>query len=201
MFGIFKKKKHDENQTYRTLMKLKDEDFVSSVRNLVFNMPPNACVQTMVAWMELRPMLKCIIELEKERPGKGPANIEDLIISLGDMKFSESREIAKRRTQWFIIAGLVKRATDIADGNRQLKEEVLDIWSYMVESGYCLEGALANNVIWNDKEKIWFKRLDGISYPADGDGVGHVASHIVPQWLRKEPRLKEITKKHGVWVF
>lgn len=172
------------------------EDFVNDITRSIKKSDPNSCVMLLVAYVNL----DALIETFEKYDGV-PKDIDACIMMLKEMRQNKagpnntSEEIKKRRVTWFYMSAIVKKATLIAENNKDVENQVAEMWVHIAEATRCLRGALDENIIWSTTEKEWFSGIE-----KEKDGPEYCINIVLPDWLRCNQVIRNYAHKYDLFV-
>ncbi len=157
---------------------------------------PASRAMILVALANLDVYLSVMFEVGNEKPKEGMPTTLDGAISFFEESLTQSQsEVGQRRIQWFLLASLVKRATQlfISEGNTL---RIQDAWISLAEAGGNIRTIIRDNIIWDDNEKVWFSDIHD-----QKSGIFYVLSLMMPKPLRKNPRIREYANEQDIFLF
>lgn len=192
------KEPNNDNDTYEQILKLKDATFIKALQYMITTQEPAACAMCIVAYENQGPQLNASFYLaHTDKTSDAPKNLEEylykVIIYALKKKEYQYNEIAQRRLMWFYQAGLIRRATEMAEQNNIFVDDVADIWLALTRGSAFLKRLLEHNVIWSREEKMWFDDLTG-----QLSGMRYTFNHIMPKWLHSHPKIRQFEIESGI---
>lgn len=195
MFGFFKKK-NAPVPSVSDVLKLEDRDFVNTVARMITEGPLASGTMCLIANENLRPIVDVTFALAKKKPEQGlPEDLDSFARYLANGIERQADEIGRRRMQWFFLACLIWRANAKAATDPTLIEPVAAIWLFLSKSGELLQETIAQNRLWEEKEKVWF---DHIRTP--NAGISYVLVHMLPSFLKKHEKIRALAEEHDVFL-
>jgi hypothetical protein len=192
MFGFFRRKKK-ELSFAETIMAMSDDRFALFSKGMFEGEPPATHAMIIVAYVNLEVIVPALISISKDNGGK--ISIDDLMTELLERLTTKTDEITKRRRAWFSFAFLQIRLMKKAETSNICRQQCLENWILMAESGAYLKAILSNNIVWTDDEKQFFKRIKD-----ESGGVEFVTNNIVPISYRVDDRFAVLGKKHSFHI-
>jgi hypothetical protein len=197
MFRIFKKKPRNRLSALAdVLLAMRDVGFIETTSQMITDSDPSGCVMIITAMSNLDPILGASKNLAKRIPTNNglPKNIDEMIKMISNVDLSDDDEIKSHRINWFFIASLLSRATQIAEQKQICEDEVAVMWLHLAEGCRYAETTLEHNVLWSDEEKMCFSFWRGaeVSYPL---------KILMPKYLRKNSKIKEFAKNENIFLF
>jgi hypothetical protein len=188
MFGWFSKKKKEPKAA--EILRIDDNHFVDTINLMVTKETPASCAMIIVAYRNLSPLL----DVSKALPGL-PSNIDEFLYMLAEKIETETEEIGLRRTMWFFLSGLIKRATDKASVTPHLQDKIVTIWIHLINGSKPIAHLLKHNVIWSDSEKLYFLDIQD-----EKSGMEYTLNAVAPAWIRKHSLIINFAKEQGLRV-
>lgn len=183
------------------VLDLKEEAFVDYMRARICDLNPSGGIMTLVAYMNVDPLLGAMKDIYKNNTKALPIErldtiegfIEWLYNDYHSLAASSQNEIPRRRTLWFIHALLVMRANQIAERARAYEDAVAEIWIHLIACSRGFGDALQHNVMWSIEEKKWFGTASSplCFVLEERPAMLFCANHIMPKWLRENGKLTE----------
>ncbi len=194
MFGLFRKRKPKPG-LYAALLSAAHGDFIDSVTEMVTKSDPASRAMILVALANLDVYLSVMFKVGNENPKEGmPTTLDEAITFFEESLTQSQSEVGKRRIQWFLLASLVKRATQlsISEGNTH---RIQDAWISLAEAGGNIRTIIRDNIIWDENEKIWFSDIKDRKA-----GVSYVLSLMMPKTLRKSQKLRAYADEQDIFL-
>ncbi|MBI5205414.1 MAG: hypothetical protein HZA11_10905 [Nitrospirae bacterium] len=187
----------NEDNGYEGFLKLSDSTFIKTMQQWITTQEPAACAMCIVAYENQRSILQVSIYLaHTDKNSDAPKNLQEYLYILANTLKEQhilNNEIGSRRLGWFFQAGLVLRATEIAEQNNIFVDDVVDIWIALIRGSAFLKRLLEHNVIWSRDEKVWFDNLtDQLS------GMRYTFNLIMPKWLHSHPKISQFEFETGI---
>jgi hypothetical protein len=196
IFSWLRPKSSKPKDEFSQLLELKEEMFVDVISQMIVQQHAVSSAMCVVAFQNLNPILSATRQYAEKNPDYGlPTTVEETILLLSKDRDNQD-EISERRRYWFLYALLIKRATTLCEGSPSMTDACARMWAALAGGGRSLETSLAHNMIWSELEKAWFSQIK-----SEQDGLKYVLNHIVPNFLRSNPALKEFALDAGIrWV-
>ena len=149
---------------FAEIVHLPPDALVEMARDLIWNLNPNGGVMTLMAYMNVNPILGAMKDSRRQQVDAGittdliPNSIDDLIVFVcaEDDKLGNSAqyEIPRRRGLWFLHALIVMKANEVAQRSPERVRSVVDIWVHLIACSRVLRKALEHNVLGRTTKNV-----------------------------------------------
>jgi hypothetical protein len=187
MFGWFRKKKKPR---VADVLRMDDARFVEALNIVIKKEDSSRCAMIVVAYCNLSP----ILEVSLAQPGL-PKNLDEVLCMLAEKIETETDDIGLRRCHWFLLAGLIKRATDKQSIISNSHDKIADIWLHLINGSKPIVHLLKHNVIWSDSEKTFFMDVHD-----EKSGMEYTLNLVAPKWIREHPTVINFANDQGLHI-
>jgi hypothetical protein len=181
---------------------------VETARQLICDLDPNGCVQTLVGYNNMKhiylPVSRALRERQVNAGVKNDDPCPDTIESYA--KFIASSPIpnepSRWRSYWFLYGLFLMKAEDIAKRETAYRDIFADIWIRLIESSRLTKTVLEHNVLWrNDEKHWWFDKNGNARISTARESIVYCANHVMPKWLCAHNRIIEFLKPMNICAF
>jgi uncharacterized protein (DUF1778 family) len=174
-----------------TLLKLPDNQFVVTVALQIVESGLAENVMVILAQPNFEVLMRLGNELSNHHKNNDlPNDLDGTIQFIGDLIKNTTEEIGFRRLTWFLMAALVKRASQIAEHRTELHKSACLMWARLTEAGQHIHQIAPDIELWSDEEKEYFAEIGD----AKG-GIDYVYWALMPEWIRKTPEMQVLKTK------
>jgi hypothetical protein len=189
MFNWLKKKKKEPELA--ALLKLDDIHFGNVVGETILKEDPSGTVMILVAYANLTPILGAAKVIAKEHSLSDlPQTLDEHLYKIADrIENDKMNERALRRSMRFFTAGLLKRATEKASANPELRDIMIEAWFHIIKNSSYTAHILKTNILWSDVEKGYFSDIN--------DELSGMKSSYLdsPSWVQHHPLVQKFAKE------
>lgn len=159
VFGWFRKKRATRSveSNADAILALPDDKFGGLVAEIIANEIPPTHAMIVEAYENLTPMIGAFMQFAREN--NDSFSIDSLVELTASSLHTYKDDINSRRMFWFFLAALVRRLTEKAASNTDLRPIAADVWVALARSGKHLRSILEYNVVWKDNEKVLYSQL------------------------------------------
>lgn len=194
LFGLFGKR--SKPATEHPILDLDDKGFMEAVHRSVQESNPPSLAMWLVAYQNLRTYESLWLQAMKSDNSKEiPQTGDGFICWLARTADKQTDELGKRRVQWLFLAGLLNRASSIAQRTPTLLDYLAAIWVAMAQAGALLPKVYRENQLWEADEKEWFADLKD-----EHSGIDYVLNFMTPAAIRKHPIIRAFADEHNIFV-
>jgi hypothetical protein len=182
---------------------------VETARQLICNLDPNGCVQTLVGYNNMKHINLPVFQrlrAEQVKAGTNDHLCPDTIESCARFIVSGPipDEPSRWRLYWFLYGLFLMKAENIAEHDAAYRDTLADIWMRLIDSSKFMKTVLEHNVLWRNDEKDWWFEKNGNpcdQISTERASIVYCAGQTMPKWLRANNRVIQFLKPINIHPF